>query len=525
MDTDYAVPTEVDRIRARVSKVLETDSGSEETETWRDEFAVVKNSPGEPGVYRLPATFGVLAKDDADLDREIIIELEALTAGGTEALVKRRVKTSFVPGEARLVRMVLFRACADMACSAEQSCGCPGSAPCSIPECIDESLRPKDLEVIDNPGMLPPNAGIPGAPGPDEPDDGGINCKAPLLVCGTDCVNPKADPRYCGDCATSCPSGHVCEGGDCLDPGDCRSNGVGCSGFSYCDPSSGECLPGCSASEQCAGNNEVCDTANHECVCAGGFERCEETCADTQSNPAFCGDCGTSCQSGQVCEDGSCFDPGDCRTNGVGCSGFSYCDPSSGACLPGCSSSEQCGMGNNEVCDKAKHECVCAASFDPCEGGCVDTQSNPDFCGDCGTSCPTGHLCEGGACVNPADCRTNGVGCSGFSYCDPSSGECLPGCAVSTQCAGTNEICDTAKHECVCSAEFQRCGALCVPPDSVDFCGPSCSPCPAAPAHATRTCNQGSCDFLCDEGYGRCEDKCCRCDTGNPPQVCDEPTP
>ena len=64
---------------------------------------------------------------------------------------------------------------------------------------------------------------------------------------------------------------------------------------------------------------------------------CDGSCVDTQSNPDFCGDCTTACdtENGEVCLEGSC--------------------------------ETDCGSLTN------------------CDGACVDTQTDPDFCGDCTT--------------------------------------------------------------------------------------------------------------------------------------------
>ena len=437
MDTDYSVPNEVDRIRARVSKVMETDAGSEEVQTWLGVFSLSNDPASEPGTYGLPATFGILA-DDSDLDREIVIELEALASGSDQALVSRRVKTGFVHGEERLVRILLYRACAGVQCSVGETCGCAGAMSCVAPTCIDETVPPEDLESIDDPGALPPDAGIPildasvpdgsvpdGSIPPDDagtepdaavPDGGGITCGAPLTICGLECVNTQADPRYCGDCDTSCPTGYICDLGTCINPGDCRTNGTGCSGFSYCDETTGECLPGCTESGQCTVDNQVCDLGTHTCVCEPGFE----------------------------------------------------------------------------ICD----------------AGCVDTQSDPAFCGNCITSCPSGDVCQLGVCVDLGDCRTNGVGCTGFTYCDAATGDCLRGCADSSQCTGENEACDTLTHECVCAAGFHLCGVACVSDLDVNSCGTSCTPCPAPP-NASPSCVLGVCDFVCADTYERCDLMCC----------------
>jgi hypothetical protein len=260
MDTDYGVPDEVDRIEARVFKMIDTGGGFEPLETWTNTFALSGDGLGQTGLYELPATFGVLP-GESDVGKEIVIELQALGSGTDRALVSRRVKTGFIAGEIRLVRMALYRACAQMVCSESETCGCPGATSCAEPSCVSELVLPEDLELVDNPGVLPADAGIPisdaGLPDGSVPDGGVVDCEPPLTLCGTSCVNLEVDPRYCGDCEIACPMGFVCEARSCIDPGDCRMNGVGCSGFTYCDQATGECLPGCADDEQCESDNEA----------------------------------------------------------------------------------------------------------------------------------------------------------------------------------------------------------------------------------------------------------------------------
>jgi hypothetical protein len=312
MDTDYGVPGEVDRIQARVSKMMDTGAGLEEVETWRNTFPVSDDALGQPGLYELPATFGVLP-GESDVNEAIVIELQALGSGTDQALVSRRVTTGFVAGETRLIRMALYRACAEMVCPERETCGCPGAAACAEPTCVSAIVNPEELEPVSNPGVLPEDAGIPipdaGVPDGSAPDGGVISCEPPLTLCGMNCVNPQGDPRYCGDCETACPRGYVCEAGSCMDPGDCRMNGAGCSGFTYCDEATGECLRGCEADEQCVGGNEECDTVLHECVCEPGFHLCGAVCVD-ELDVSSCGDLCTPCSAppnaSPICDLGTC---------------------------------------------------------------------------------------------------------------------------------------------------------------------------------------------------------------------------
>ncbi len=448
VDTDYAVPGEVDRIRAQVAKLVPTPTGARQTHTWEHVFEVSNDPTRAPGTHALPATFGILP-EAGDLETEIVVQLDALPPGSETPLVTRRVRTGFVQGEVRLVRMLLYQACAQLSCPGAEVCGCQDGVACAVPSCVDEWLAPNRLEPMDDPGALPvdsefpvpadlpdasvpdasvpdasvpdasvPDASVPDASVPDAslPDGGVLECEAPLELCDTDCVDTRSDASHCGNCETVCPAQHVCEGSTCVDLTDCRTNGLGCSGFTYCDEETGDCLRGCITDTQCEGDHERCDAVTHECVCTTDFERC---------------------------------------------------------------------------------------LFD-----CVDTQVDPRFCGDCRTSCPSGDLCELGICIDPGDCRTNELGCSGFTYCDPATGDCLFGCAVDTQCAAPEETCDLTLHECVCSPGFHRCGSVCASDSAVETCGASCTPCPIPP-NSTPICDLGNCDFLCADGYVRCGDACC----------------
>ena len=569
MDTDYLLPTEVDRVRARIAKMVETDGGLDEVQTWERMFSVSNQEPAPPGAHALPATFVVLP-EDADVDGEIVVELEALAAGTDQTLGARRVRTKFVRGDARLLRMLIHRACREIACGDGESCGCPNATSCATPSCVDEWVSPDALEPIVDPSQLPPNSQFPieGDPDAGVSDDGGfpptdggggtggvggINCEPPLEVCNTECVNTATDPRFCGDCAVGCPIGFVCKSGSCLDPGDCRTNDAGCSGFTYCDVETGDCLRGCTIDDQCVRDHEVCDVQTHACVCEPDFKRCAFECVDTQADPRFCGDCSTSCPLGEVCEMGECLDPGDCRTSEVGCTGFTYCDAATGDCLRGCERDQQC-TGENRVCDTVMHDCVCDLAFHACggtcvsdldvnscgdsctpcprppgstatceegicgfvcDGGlaqcgseCVDTQTDPRFCGACTTSCPPGDECKAGQCFDPGDCRTNGIGCAGFTYCDNTTGNCLPGCDMDAQCSSQNEICDLSMHACVCAEGFHRCVGVCVSDQDTASCGTLCAPCPSPPS-STATCKAGVCDFVCSDGFEKCGTACC----------------
>ncbi|HET7092421.1 MAG TPA: hypothetical protein VFI22_03060 [Thermomicrobiales bacterium] len=124
----------------------------------------------------------------------------------------------------------------------------------------------------------------------------------------------------------------------------------------------------------------------------------------------------------------------------------------------------------------------------PCDGGCVDTNTDPLNCGGCGISCPVNESCVGGACV---------CGALGHS-------------AAPSTCCGTDGVCVQAAPEAgtflkpdpcafvdACPAEYTACIAsaetgcrACCPPGTTCVGGAEGGYClqggPGAESVATR---------------------------------------
>ncbi len=114
--------------------------------------------------------------------------------------------------------------------------------------------------------------------------------------------------------------------------------------------------------------------------CATGETDCGGTCVDTQSNAQYCGDCDTSCASGEVCNEGQC-------------------------------------------------DSSCASGLEQCGNDCVDTQTSLADCGGCGMACAPPNAV--GACVS-GECAVDSC-TSGFTDDD---GNPTNGCEVAPA-AGT----------------------------------------------------------------------------------------
>lgn len=192
------------------------------------------------------------------------------------------------------------------------------------------------------------------------PSQEGLDCAfGPYTIgtcCGGSCVDTKVSPTNCGTCGASCGDGGACAVSpfgvaQCLPAVSCGDPELGGYPCAACDlfmPSGDYCPTS-------AGTPGVC--------CAVEFN---ETCSDLTNDPQNCGGCGFVCPSGQTC------------ANGV-CSG----------------TQPACGPGHvGEFCNLAA-----GTSFLCCSGGgCTDTSSDPQNCGECGKVCASGETCSGGEC-------------------------------------------------------------------------------------------------------------------------------
>ncbi|MFN8590232.1 MAG: pentapeptide repeat-containing protein [Thermomicrobiales bacterium] len=119
---------------------------------------------------------------------------------------------------------------------------------------------------------------------------------------------------------------------------------------------------------------------------------------------------------------------------GNGAAGDLQCDAGFGGTISGA-----CPNPTDGVC--------CGTGFVACGGICVDTQTDPNHCGDCATVCPVGApTCQGGACVCPGNGSTAcgpgltccGNGCSDLNSDPTNCGSCGNSCTGATPvCNGT----------------------------------------------------------------------------------------
>jgi len=264
-------------------------------------------------------------------------------------------------------------------------------------------------------------------------------------------------------------------------------------------------------------------------TCDQGLKRCGSICAVIAIDPDNCGDCGTTCQTGQVCRRGKCVTecpPASCNIvtcpagqtacgstccmagqtcmNGV-CQ--IACPPGTTSCNGMCvnlSASGQncgaCGHACNMLQTCVGGVCTCAMGTTLCGNMCAETQTDPNNCGTCGTVCSFPHataICMAGTCTIGM-CNTGFANCNGVvaDGCETNTMTDAANCGACGNSCGAGGTCTMGV--CSCPTGTIRCGSLCV---DLGMCGPcaavvcfagttSCPPLPpGAPCPGNGTCD------------------------------------
>ncbi|WP_437734842.1 MXAN_6577-like cysteine-rich protein [Sorangium sp. So ce1335] len=172
--------------------------------------------------------------------------------------------------------------------------------------------------------------------------------------------------------------------------------------------------------------------------------------------------------------------------------------------------SASCAQGDDS-------DVTCDDGQSPCAGACVDTQADPDHCGECGSACASGQRCEAGECTGERD--GDGGGGSGAGG----------GGAGSPGGAGEEEDAAGGSGGMLCAPGLAACDGACV---DVTSDPQHCGGCETRCAR-DETCTDGAC--LCKAGLEACAGKCVdltrsqehcgRCDAAcGPGLVCQEGT-
>ena len=238
----------------------------------------------------------------------------------------------------------------------------------------------------------------------ESPDAG--PCAAGQLSCGGQCVSAQ-DPAHCGACGNACAAADSCVDGACAHV-DCRQAGTHCATGTYCSLNDGRCLPGCASDSQCAEGSETCDLSTHACTCVSGRHRCGSACVfEDQSS------CGQSCTACEAPNGGavSCVlhqCQAGCGAGSHLCGNSCTLNLNPATCGSSCAPCTAPAHGV-ATCDGSACGFTCEAGFSKCGSACVDTRTDAQNCGACGTACGFSQVCARSAC------RTTCTGTPGFA--------------------------------------------------------------------------------------------------------------
>ncbi len=190
----------------------------------------------------------------------------------------------------------------------------------------------------------------------------------------------------------------------------------------------------------------------------------------------------------------ACSDGGGHRGGGTGlqCEGSLY--PCNGSCVDLQTDLSNCGTCSN-VC-AANRECVTGQCISPCtypmarcDGvHCTNVSVDAANCGACGNPCQPGETCWdavcGPTCVTPTPNRC-GLTCVSFATDSSNCGNCGNACTLPAHCLAGE--CTTA-----CPASQTNCGGTCVSLTSDSSCGSCTNAC-----GASMVCSLGQCVSVC----------------------------
>jgi hypothetical protein len=244
----------------------------------------------------------------------------------------------------------------------------------------------------------------------------GGSCTPSETLCSGSCTDLSTDPMNCGGCGLACAQSEVCGALGCTcELGFANCNGIladGCETSVGTDPTNcGDC------GNVCQLPHATANCMDETCVIAmcdvGGWVDCDGNPANgcevnLQDDPENCGQCGVACPIAEPCTAGACFE---CAPGTATCPG----DPPD-SCLTMLGTDKNCHFcGDTCALANAEAGCMpmgygfacsvvlCNLGFADCDmmspNGCeVDTMTDPNNCGACGSACAAGHTCAGGIC-------------------------------------------------------------------------------------------------------------------------------
>ena len=457
-------------VRARIKSLRVVVSGSDQRDQLTGAVAPSLDEVltfGADDDVQWPLRF-VLKPPSGDLSRFFSLTASARD-DGSKVIAQVRVASGYVGGQVRQLALHFDRACLDVNCGADQTCGAG--------QCRDAWIAPdKSTLFVDKPEVA--DAGAAADSGSSAARDAALSVTTDEEDAGqvqtapAPSANPCADHNGGCDVLVSCqilfgvaicglcPSGYDDVDGDgthCQDRDECQTDNGGC------DADHGACTntPGgreCSCKQGYHGDGEHC-SRQVPCISdqsCSEHARCNEVdgARVCLCNDGFQGD-GTSCQ-----------DIDECATRASDCGAHSRCvnNPGSFDC--------ECDSGYVQQ-DGACRE------YDECKANADDCDDQPDACvndpGGYHCSCPSGYAGDGrGAmgCTDIDECKQNTDDCSampdacvndvGGFHCQCPAGYAgkgvgATGCMPTNECQMNTDNCDSAPDACVDDAVGFHC--------------------------------------------------------------------
>ncbi len=170
-----------------------------------------------------------------------------------------------------------------------------------------------------------------------------------------------------------------------------------------------------------------------------------------------------------------------------------------------------CGTkcADTEVCSHGACATVCGGGTTRCGNDCVDTSSDVNHCGTCTLACPTGNVCNKGTCA--VTCQDGLTDCNGdcvdVTQNDDNCGACGQPCA-------SGQVCSAGKCVATCQAGWSSCSVgdagatTCVDTRyDTNNCGACNTPCPGGEL-CSPVNGVGACSLQCNGGTSKCSGAC-----------------
>lgn len=215
-----------------------------------------------------------------------------------------------------------------------------------------------------------------------------------------------------------------------------------------------------------------------------------------------CRHAGSGCRRGRQCCTGKCL-----RSGKRSCNASNPCPTPSDPCKQAVwTSTGRCVIQDKVAGTDCGDGKVC------CGKSCVDTQTNPTHCGNCGNRCLSGEICTNGKCL----CASGNVVCGGACV----AGNCCKGDSGVT-CNTGEKCCSPSGCVDVLGADLENCGdcGVVCDPDSADRCTNGTCSCGVDVCVGSEVCkvtgcecpDATSCQDICKEGKVICGGECLDC--------------